>query len=31
VESVVQGTGGAPSLVLSNGNTVALTSVAAVL
>jgi flagellar basal-body rod modification protein FlgD len=31
VQSVVQGTGGAPSLVLSNGNTVALTSVAAVL
>ena len=31
VESIVQGTGGSPSLVLSNGNTVALTSVAAVL
>ena len=31
VESVVQGTGGAPSLVLSNGSTVPLTSVAAVL
>jgi flagellar basal-body rod modification protein FlgD len=31
VESVVQGTGGAPSLVLSNGNTVPLTTVAAVL
>ena len=31
VESVVQGTGGAPNLVLSNGSTVALTSVAAVL
>jgi len=31
VESVVQGSGGAPSVVLSNGNTVALTSVAAVL
>jgi len=31
VESVVQGANGAPSLVLSNGNTVPLTSVAAVL
>lgn len=31
VDSVVQGTGGAPSLVLSNGSTVPLTSVAAVL
>jgi flagellar basal-body rod modification protein FlgD len=31
VESIVQGTGGAPSLVLSNGSTVPLTSVAAVL
>ncbi|MGA7779732.1 MAG: flagellar hook assembly protein FlgD [Paraburkholderia sp.] len=31
VESVVQGTGGAPSLVLSNGTTTPLTSVAAIL
>ncbi|MFL9917718.1 flagellar hook assembly protein FlgD [Paraburkholderia fungorum] len=31
VQSVVQGSGGAPGLVLSNGNTVALTSVAAIL